>query len=274
MPDLCERLEQVGSAVELFEQGGVDFAQGRLFMHEDNMQMMVDNAAADLARWEHEGIQMLSLLDPAYPENLRGVHDRPPAIFVSGRLEPADARSVAVIGTRRPSPRGLTTAAEIAGHLAARGYTVVSGLAAGIDRAAHCATLTGGRRSVAVIGTGLRQCYPPQHAALQNQIAREGAVVSQFWPDDPPSRRSFPKRNAVMSGIALATVIVEAAAASGARVQARLALAHGRPVFLLEPVLEQSWARELASRPAAYVVRTPSDITDILERLTQGALVA
>jgi DNA processing protein len=117
-----------------------------------------------------------------------------------------------------------------------------------------------------VIGTGLAHSYPPQNAALQRRIADESAVVSQFWPEQPPTRQSFPMRNAVMSGLALGTVVVEASPRSGARVQARRALAHGRPVFLVRALLSQPWARELAAAPGVHVVDAPGEITTTIER--------
>jgi DNA processing protein len=221
-------------------------------------------------------MRLVTLLEPGYPPNLRAVHDRPPMVFVAGALAPEDTRGVAVVGARKATPTGTEQAGAIAEHLAERGYTVVSGLATGIDTAAHTAALGRRGRTVAVIGTGLARCYPPQNRALQSRIARECAVVSQFWPDSPPSRRSFPMRNAVMSGIALATIVVEASETSGARMQARLALAQGRPVFLVAQLLEhQAWARDYARRPGTEVVREPREITDVLERLTSaGSLVA
>jgi DNA processing protein len=158
--------------------------------------------------------------------------------------------------------------------LTSAGYVVVSGLAAGIDTAAHEAALATGGRTVAVIGTGLRHSYPPQNAQLQRRIAAEGAVVSQFWPEQPPTRLSFPRRNAVMSGCALGTVVVEASPRSGARLQTRLALAHGRPVFLWRALLDQPWALELAQRPGVYVIDEPGQIVETVERLdTTDALV-
>jgi DNA processing protein len=128
---------------------------------------------------------------------------------------------------------------------------------------------------LAVIGTGLGRCYPPQNAALQRRIAHQCAVISQFWPDAPPTRRSFPMRNGVMSGLALATTIVEAAQTSGSRMQARLALAHGRPVLLMQWLLTQAWARELAARPGTHVIRDPYEVAAVVGRLTaHGALTA
>jgi DNA processing protein len=228
-------------------------------------------AAAEIKQWESDGLRLLTVLDPDYPDNLRTVHDRPPLIFVAGRLTPEDARSAAVVGARSATPRGVAAARAISEHLVDSGYTVVSGLAAGIDTAAHTAALARGGRTVAVIGTGLRRSYPPQNASLQRTIIGSGAVVSQFWPDAPPTRRTFPMRNAVMSGLTLATVVVEASHTSGSRMQARLALAHGRPVFLLESLLEHPWAREFATRPGTHVVSVPAEITTIVERLTSSA---
>jgi DNA processing protein len=235
-------------------------------------ETQIAGAAAQIARWSAQGMRLLTVLDSDYPANLRGVHDRPPVLFVAGRLLSDDARSVAVIGARKASPAGLAAASAIARHLAELRFTVVSGLAAGIDTAAHTAALAGGGRTVAVIGTGLRRVYPPENAPLQRQIIKQGAVISQFWPDSPPSRHSFPMRNAVMSGMTLASVVVEAAATSGARTQARLALAHGRRVFLLRSLLHQRWAQELATRPGAHVVASPQEISKAIERLTSGAL--
>jgi len=220
-------------------------------------------------------MRLMTVLDAEYPDNLRAVHDRPPLIFVAGRLQPSDTRSVAVVGSRKASGEGLERAASIAGHLVGSGYAVMSGLAAGIDTAAHTATLAAGGRTVAVIGTGLAHSYPPENAALQRKIVNKGAVVSQFWPEAPPSLRSFPMRNAVMSGLTLGTVVVEASATSGARVQARLGLAHGRSVFLARSLLSQDWARALAGRPGAHAFESPDEITDVIGRVTSaGALVA
>jgi DNA processing protein len=236
---------------------------------------LLDAAKQDLERWDAQGMRLVTVLDPDYPPNLRAVHDRPPMVFIAGRLTAADARGVAVVGARKATDAGVGAAIAIAHELTGNGYTVVSGLAAGIDTAAHSAALARDGRTIAVIGTGLARTYPPQNERLQRQIAEHYAVISQFWPDAPPTRRSFPMRNAVMSGVALATVVVEASETSGARMQARLALAQGRPVFLLASLTErQVWAREYAHRPGTHVVEEPAEITTILDRLTApGSLV-
>ena len=228
----------------------------------------LDEAASELAAWRSDGIEVVTVLDSSYPENLRGVHDRPPLLFVSGELVPSDARAIAVVGSRAPRGGSVATARRIASDLAGAGYTVFSGLAAGIDTAAHTATLAAGGRTIAVVGTGLRRCYPPQNIGLAQRITRECALVSQFWPDSPPTRRSFPMRNAVMSGMTLGTVIVEASATSGTRIQARLALAQGRPVFIHPALLAQPWARELATRPGTHPVTNADEVIAVVDRLT------
>lgn len=267
----AELVESAGSAVAVLDGDFDDPAREQsLALFEDGEPAAVDLDAisAEVAAWRDEGFAVLTVLDDGYPANLRTVHNRPPILFVHGALSEVDERSVAVVGTRRASEAGLARATEVATSVAAGGYTVVSGLAAGVDTAAHEAALAAGARTVAVIGTGLRRSYPRENAELQRRIASEGAVVSQFWPDAPPSRTSFPMRNAVMSGFALATVVIEASHTSGARMQARLALEHGRPVFLHESLLSHEWAREYAERPGAHVVASGGEVVEHVDRLT------
>jgi DNA processing protein len=213
-------------------------------------------------------MRLVTLLDEEYPPQLLTIHQRPPFLLYRGQLDPRDAGGVAIVGTRKPTDRGSATARTIAQGLADRGVTVVSGLAAGIDTAAHSGALDAGGRTVAVIGTGLRRSYPAENAALQERIASDHLALSQFWPDAAPTKTSFPMRNAVMSGYAAATVVIEAAWKSGARMQARLALEHGRPVFLHESLLQHDWARDYLAR-GAVIVRSSDDVLAALdERLS------
>jgi DNA processing protein len=146
--------------------------------------------------------------------------------------------------------------------------TVLSGLAAGIDATAHRAALAAGGRTVAVVGTGIRKYYPVENRALQDEIAERGLVLSQFWPDAPPRRQSFPIRNATMSGYGLGTVVVEAGEHSGARIQARVAVEHGRPVVLTDLVVERNeWARALTTRPGVHVASGLADVVTIVRGL-------
>jgi DNA processing protein len=268
---IADDVEEAGSARHLLER--VSEGQQTSLLDEGIVPEDLTAQIAELDAWAHEGIRVLTVLDADYPENLRTVYDRPPLVFVAGDLRPEDSRSVAVVGTRRPTDDGITRARRIADHLAGNGYTVASGLAAGIDTTAHTAALEAGGRTVAVIGTGLRRAYPKENAALQERISREGAVISQFLPDAPPTKRSFPMRNVVMSGLALATVVVEAGEVSGSRMQARLALQHNRPVFLLRSLLEHGWAASMQQRPGVYVVDEPEQITETIRRLTSPVLL-
>jgi DNA processing protein len=197
---------------------------------------------------------------------LRAVDEAPPLLFTAGGLCGSDDRAVAVVGTREPSHRGRALAAELTRTLSASGYTVVSGLAAGIDTVVHQSALETGGRTIAVIGNGLEHAYPAQNAKLQRRIAAEGAIVSQFLPPARPSRRSFPLRNAVMSGLTLATVIVEASATSGTRVQARLALSQRRAVLLMPELLVNPWARDLVGRPGVQVLDGAATVITALGR--------
>jgi len=231
------------------------------------------NAERALELWRARGYQVLTLSHPQYPANLRVIENRPPLLFVAGSLSPADGRAVSVIGTRQPGDSGRALARDVAQALCRSGFAVVSGLAAGIDAEAHRAVLElregehgRGARTIAVLGTGLDRVYPPENAALQALVAREGAVVSQFWPEAPPSRQSFPARNAVMSGLTLGSVIVEASEHSGTRIQARQALAQGRIVVLMPPALESVWARELAERPGVVVAQDGADVVGVFRR--------
>lgn len=271
----ADLIESTGSALSVLtdDSGGAESSeQPTLFADEATPEAQpevdLEAIAEEITAWHDEGMQVLTVLDEEYPSNLRTIHNRPPLLFVAGELTSEDSRSVAIVGTRRASARGLAAASAIAAELADDGFTVTSGLAEGVDTAVHRAALDRARRTVAVIGTGLRRSYPATNAALQRQIASEGAVVSQFWPDAPPTRSSFPMRNVVMSGFSLATVVVEASQTSGAKMQARFALEHGRPVFLLASLLEHEWAREYTERPGAYVVESAADIAAQVERLT------
>jgi DNA processing protein len=233
-----------------------------------------EQAALQIKAWHEQGVTLLAAFDDGYPVNLTSVAGRPPLLFVLGELEPLDGRSVAVIGSRRATSAGLATAKAVARELVHGGYTVNSGLAAGIDAAAHEEALRHGGRTIAVIGTGILRSYPAHNAELQRRIARQCAVVSQFWPDAPPRRENFPLRNAVMSGMSLATVIVEASATSGARIQARLSLEQGRPVVLAESMLNEDWARELAERPGAHVARSVEEVPALVDRLVAESQAA
>ena len=161
-------------------------------------------------------------------------------------------------------------AEAISRKLVEMGVTVVAGLAAGIDTAAHETALRLGGRTVAFMGTGIRKQYPAANRGLQERIAGEGLLFSQFWPDAPPQRQNFPMRNAVMSGYGIATVIVEAGEHSGARIQARLAVHHGRPVILTDLVANTTdWGRDLLGKPDVHLVHSVEEVATVVDELVK-----
>jgi DNA processing protein len=274
-------IEEARSAVRIVEGEWTGFEP--LEVQETTLRQEITPAELEgysemIGELEGQGVRVLTILDEDYPRNLREVYNRPPFLFVRGELSPEDEQAVAVVGTRRASPEGIREAGSLASQLAERGVTVLSGLAIGIDAAAHSAALAAGGRTVAVTGTGIKRIYPAQNRELADEIVRAGALVSQFWPDAPPTKYSFPMRNVVMSGMAIGTVVVEASNTSGARMQARLALEHGKRLFLVESlVLRESWARRYAEYPGTTVVESVDDVVDVLtatsrqvEQLTLG----
>ena len=178
-----------------------------------------------------ETVRALERDGAEYPALLRSVPDAPPTLHVRGRLLESDALAVAVVGSRRATPYGLAVAETMAADLAARGVTIVSGLARGVDSAAHRGALRVGGRTIAVLGGGVDVVYPPENRRLADEIGRQGAVVSQFAPGTPPLPQNFPTRNAVIAGLSLAVVVVEAADRSGSLITARLAAELGREVL-------------------------------------------
>jgi len=179
---------------------------------------------------ERVGAAILTPDDAAYPARLRELPDPPPALWYRGGMDFASAM-IAVVGSRRPSPYGSMVAERFGRELALAGVTVVSGLARGIDGAAHQAALDAGGDTIAVLGCGLNRVYPLEHRALQEAIGRDGALLTEFSPNTPPLAHHFPRRNRLISGLALGVVVVEAGERSGSLITARLALEQGREVF-------------------------------------------
>ncbi|HEX2753985.1 MAG TPA: DNA-processing protein DprA [Candidatus Limnocylindrales bacterium] len=216
-------------------------------------------------------LRIVTLDDAAYPPRLRAIDLPPPVLLVRG--EPAtlsSAHAIAIVGTRRPTERGRLIAARIAGALAKAGAVVVSGLAVGIDGAAHAAVEAEGRPTVAVLGSGHGRLYPRAHQRLATGIVGAGgAVVSELWPDQPPSAHTFPQRNRVISGLADATIVVEAGLKSGALITAKWALEQGRDLFLVPGPIDETrsagclhWLREFPGE-ARIVATVPELIADL-----------
>ena len=231
----------------------------------------LEQAERDLSAWRENGYQVTSILDPTYPHHLAGVHEAPAVLFSVGALNAAD-NGVSVVGSRHASSGQLQAAQDIATALVHHGLTVVSGLAAGIDAAAHTAALAAGGRTVAVMGTGLDHTYPAAHRTLRQRIESTGLVISQFFPHQTGSRASFPLRNAVMSGYGRATIVVGATEKSGTRHQAKAAVGHSRGLILTPQVATQtSWGRDYVDAGLAQMARGPEDAVEIASTLIATA---
>jgi DNA processing protein len=219
----------------------------------------------------HFGIRLFRTGD--YPPRLRNAKHPVELLYFQGTWELAETKCVAVIGTRKPSDDGVRRATKIAAHLVARKFTVVSGLAAGIDTAAHQAAIAEGGRTIAVIGTPLGHYYPPENRELQNRIAREHLLISQVpvlrysRQGVPQNRLFFPERNKTMSALTAASVIVEAGETSGTLIQARAALQQGRKLFILQSCFDRpdlQWPA-MYEKKGAIRIREPEDMWQHLD---------
>lgn len=185
----------------------------------------------DRARVAKAGVAVIVWGDPEYPIRLQTIASAPPVLYVRGALEREDEAAVAIVGSRRATAYGEDMAGELARELGRRGLTIVSGLARGIDAAAHRGALGVGARTVAVLGNGLDQTYPPEHRDLAESVAASGVLLSEFPLGTAPLRPHFPRRNRIISGLSLGVVVVEAGVESGALITANHALDQGRDVF-------------------------------------------
>lgn len=184
-----------------------------------------------MANIENKHIKVMTWEDSDYPRRLKEINQAPPVLFVNGSINVEDDWAVAVVGTRRVTAYGRQVTAEIARFLAQNGVTVVSGLARGVDAIAHQTAIQAGGRTIAVLGNGVDVVYPPEHRKLASEIALQGALVSDYPLGTPPDGVNFPPRNRIISGLSLATVVVEAGETSGALITAEFAVEQGRDVF-------------------------------------------
>ncbi|MEM8864831.1 MAG: DNA-processing protein DprA [Planctomycetota bacterium] len=228
------------------------------------------DAEGELALAEERGISVLLSDEPAYPRLLREIHDPPAVLYAKGALLAKDQMAVAIVGSRHATRYGLQQAERLATGLARAGVTVVSGLARGIDAAAHRGAIAGGGRTLAVLAGGLLRIYPPEHKTLAEDVAANGCLLSEAPPGMPPMSGAFPQRNRVISGLSLGVVVVEAADRSGALITTCHASEQGREAFAVPGPVDSRLSRGCHNllKDGAKLV---ADVDDILEEL--GPLV-
>jgi DNA processing protein len=224
------------------------------------------DVAAELELCRQNGVTLLATSHPEYPQRLKTIYDPPGVLFLRGQILPTDGLAVAIVGTRHATPYGLAQAERLAAALSRAGYTIVSGLARGIDAAAHRGALKAGGRTLAVLGSGVLNIYPPEHGQLAEQIALQGAVISENPPRSPPLAGAFPQRNRIVTGLSLGVIVVEAADRSGALISARHAMEQGREVFAVPGRVDSRMSKgcHRLIRDGAKLVET---VDDVLEEL-------
>jgi DNA processing protein len=202
-----------------------------------------------------------------YPALLKEVYDPPPLLFVRGRVELLNTRAVAIVGTRRPTPYGIAATTRLARDLSDAGLTITSGMARGIDTAAHKAALEGGGNTIAVYGCGVDELYPAENRKLADQIAQSGLIISDFPMGTPPYPQNFPVRNRIVSGLSLGVLIVEGGEYSGSAITARLAAEQGREVFAVPGNItsKMSWGPNLLIKQGAKLIQDWNDVVTELK---------
>lgn len=234
-----------------------------------------EKLAAALKWLESPGNHLVTLADEDYPAALLQISDPPPILFAKGRRELLGTHAIAVVGSRNATPQGLENAAAFSRTLSDAGLTIVSGMALGIDAAAHRGGLAGQASSIAVVGTGLDLIYPAKNKALAHELADKGVIISEFSLGTPALATNFPRRNRIISGLALGTLVVEAALASGSLITARLAAEQGREVFAIPGSIHSPFSKGCHSliKQGAKLVESAQDVLEELglSKLTDQA---
>lgn len=270
-------LERFGDATQVLRASEADLQQvpgigPKISAHIINAKHEV-KLEAQLALVREHGLGVLLPKRSDYPRLLAEIHDPPGVLFVRGEIDPTDALAVGIVGTRRASRYGQQQAERLAAGLARAGVTIVSGLARGIDAAAHRGALSAGGRTVAVLASGVLNIFPPEHDRLADEIVDHGAVVSEAAPTMPPLSGMFPQRNRIISGLSLGVVIVEAADRSGALITARHAMEQGREVFAVPGPIDSpgSAGPHRLLRDGAKLVTCVDDVLEELGHLPAAA---
>jgi DNA processing protein len=235
-----------------------------------------EDAVVQSKKMEESGAELVTLSDPRYPVRLKEIFDPPLALFVRGRVELLGSLTLGVVGTRRPTPYGIAVSERLSGDLARAGLTIVSGMARGIDTAAHRAALAASGSTAAILGCGVDLVYPSENRRLAAEIAQKGLLVSEFPMSAPAYPQNFPIRNRIISGLSLGVLVVEGAQYSGSSITARLALEQGREVFAVPGsiVSKMSWGPNLLIKQGAKLVQDWNDVVVELAPEHRRALAA
>jgi len=270
-PVRVRKLLQVFGAPELILQAKASQIRAVEGFGEDLTATLVGwegqvDLSRELRRIREEGLSILTQEDELFPHLLKQIYDPPIVLYVRGTLTPRDRHGIAIVGSRRATHYGMTISKKLGFQLGYAGYTVVSGLARGIDTAAHEGALASTGRTIAVIGAGHGKLYPPENQALADRIAEQGAVVSQFPVDYPPDRQSFPLRNRIVSGWSCAVVVIEAPLRSGSLITAGQAVEQGRAVYAVPGNIDRATSQgcNRLIQEGAKLVMDGADIIDDL----------
>jgi DNA processing protein len=222
------------------------------------------------------GARLVPITSPVYPRRLRQIYDPPPILYIRGRAELLDTLGIAIVGTRRPTAYGTAVAARLSQDLSQAGLTIVSGMARGIDTAAHKAALEAGGNTIAVFGCGVDELYPAENRRLAAQLAESGLIVSDFPMGTPPYPQNFPTRNRIVSGLSAGVVVVEGGQYSGSAITARLASEQGREVFAVpgNVTSKQSWGPNLLIKQGAKLIQDWNDVVVELDPADRRWLVS
>ena len=234
-------------------------------------------AAQEAARVAQLGYQLLTFVDPRYPPALREIFEPPILLYVQGDVSLLSQPCLAIVGSRKPTPYGTAVAERLAADLAARGVAIASGMARGIDSAAHRGALSGGGKTIAVLGCGMDLCYPSENKKLKAQIEQKGVVVSEFPLGTFAAPQNFPIRNRIISGLSLGVMVVEAAQYSGSLITARLAMEQNREVFAVPGSItnKYSWGPNTLIKQGAKLVQDWKDVIEELPaKVRQSLLIA
>jgi len=249
---------------ELINVDGIDRALARRIISEEDFEEKIQ---LQLSRLNKSEARIVTFWDKEYPENLKKIYDPPVMLFVRGQLSSSDKYSIAVVGTRNPTPYGRHVAEKFSAEIAEYGIVVVSGLARGIDTIAHATTVRSGGRTIAVLGSGVDVIYPSENKRLAEQIFVSGAIISEYYMGSKPDAVNFPRRNRIISGISLGTILVETAADGGAMITASFALDQNREVFAVPgQIFERKCegTNKLIQEGRAKLVGNIADVVDEL----------